>query len=86
MPIYEYRYKVCGVTSEYFIGVGWHEDVSCSECGSTRMERILSVASFGGQMSERPPGRTCCGRGERCETPHVLMAVHADVDKHLHGR
>ena len=69
MPIYEYRCKACGLTSEYLIGVGWDEDILCKECGSTEMERVLSVASFGGQMSERPSGRTCCGREERCETP-----------------
>lgn len=69
MPIYEYRCKVCGATSEYMIGVGKVENISCKECGSTEMEKILSVASFLAGVPERVPGKTCCGREERCETP-----------------
>ena len=69
MPIYEYRCKVCWATSEYLIGVGKDENISCKECRSAEMERILSVASFMDGISERDPGRTCCGREERCETP-----------------
>jgi putative FmdB family regulatory protein len=69
MPIYEYRCKVCEATSEYLIGVGRDESITCKKCGSTQMERILSVASFMNGVSERAPGRTCCGREDRCETP-----------------
>jgi putative FmdB family regulatory protein len=69
MPIYEYRCKACGATSEYLIGMGKDEIIACKECGSTEMERILSVASFMGGISEHAPGRTCCGREERCERP-----------------
>ncbi len=69
MPIYEYRCKVCGATSEYLIGVRKDENISCKECGSTEMEKILSVASFVAGISERTQDRTCCGREERCETP-----------------
>ncbi|MDY6971481.1 MAG: zinc ribbon domain-containing protein [Thermodesulfobacteriota bacterium] len=69
MPIYEYRCTACGATSEYLIGMGKDEAISCKGCGSTKMERILSFASFMGGIPERVPGRTCCGREERCETP-----------------
>ncbi len=69
MPIYEYRCRVCGATSEYLIGVGKDENISCKECGSIEMEKILSVASFLTGVPERASGRTCCGREERCETP-----------------
>ena len=69
MPIYEYRCKACGSTSEYLVSVGNDGDIACKKCGNTEMERILSVASFTGGISERVPGRTCCGREERCETP-----------------
>ncbi|NQT56247.1 MAG: zinc ribbon domain-containing protein, partial [Desulfobacteraceae bacterium] len=44
MPIYEYRCKACGAASEYLIGLGEDENISCKVCGSTEMERILSVA------------------------------------------
>lgn len=70
MPIYEYRCKACGAASEYLIGLGEDENIiSCKVCGSTEMERILSVASFLGGISEHAPGRTCCGSEERCDTP-----------------
>jgi len=69
MPIYEYRCAVCGATSEYLIDVGKDEVISCKECGSTETEKILSVASFMTGEPQRTPGRTCCGREERCETP-----------------
>jgi putative FmdB family regulatory protein len=69
MPIYEYRCNACGATCEYLIGMGKEESISCKKCGSTDVERILSVASFMSGISERAPGRTCCGREERCETP-----------------
>lgn len=69
MPIYEYRCKVCDETSEYLVGMGKDEDITCRKCGSTDMERVLSVASFVGVTGERSPGMTCCGREERCETP-----------------
>lgn len=69
MPIYEYLCKVCGATSEFLIDVGKDENISCKKCGSTEMDRILSVASFMGAISERLPGRTCWGREERCQTP-----------------
>lgn len=69
MPIYEYRCKACGATSEYLIGMGKDENMACKECGSTELERILSVASFMDGISGHAPGRTCCGREERCTTP-----------------
>ena len=69
MPIYEYRCRLCGAISEYLVGIGRDEDIACKECGSTDMERVLSVASSVNGTSRRAPGRTCCGREERCETP-----------------
>ena len=69
MPIYEYRCKRCGAISEYLIVTGKDEDILCEDCGSSDMERILSVASFITGAPERAAGRTCCGREERCETP-----------------
>ena len=69
MPIYEYRCESCGAVSEYLIGLGDEERIQCRECGSLKMDRILSASSFTLQSSRRMPGRTCCGREERCETP-----------------
>ncbi|MBN2123068.1 MAG: zinc ribbon domain-containing protein [Deltaproteobacteria bacterium] len=69
MPIYEYRCESCGSVSEYLVGMGNDEPIACRQCGSRDMNRILSASSFALQSSERLPGRTCCGREERCETP-----------------
>jgi putative FmdB family regulatory protein len=69
MPIYEYRCKACGAVSEFLLGRGDDERVQCKVCGASGMTMILSAASFTMQSPGRRPGRTCCGREERCEIP-----------------
>ena len=69
MPIYEYRCEECGSVSEYLVGVGDDEVIQCKECSSHQMNRVLSASSFKFQSNQHIPGRTCCGREERCETP-----------------
>jgi putative FmdB family regulatory protein len=69
MPIYEYRCRQCGNLSEYLVGIGDDDPIRCKHCGSLHMSRILSAASFTLPSSQRAPGRTCCGREERCERP-----------------
>jgi len=69
MPIYDYRCQDCGKISEILS----HEasdakSIACPLCGSERMERLLS-APYLLQTETRAPGRTCCGKSERCETP-----------------
>jgi len=51
------------------------------------MERILSVASFMGKISEHAPGRTCCDYEERAaKLLPTLMEAHVGVDKRLDRR
>jgi hypothetical protein len=50
-------------------GLGPSEEVACRECGSNKMEKLMSVMSFMTHSPQREAGRTCCGRDERCETP-----------------
>lgn len=69
MPIYEYRCEACGAVSEYLVGLGDDERILCKVCGASGMNRILSASSFTSQSPRRMPGRTCCGREERCQTP-----------------
>jgi putative FmdB family regulatory protein len=69
MPIYEYRCEACGAVSEYLLGIGDDVQIICRQCGSSKMDRILSASSFTLQSPTYAPGRTCCGREERCETP-----------------
>ena len=69
MPIYEYQCQECGAISEFFSGMGENEALTCKQCGSNRLEKVLSVSAVLTKVSERAPGRTCCGREERCSTP-----------------
>ena len=69
MPIYEYRCEACGAVSEYLVGLGHVERIQCKVCGASGIKRILSASSFTLQSPRRMPGRTCCGREERCEIP-----------------
>jgi len=67
MPIYEYRCEGCGQVVEV-LEIGSHRpEVSCPRCGGTQMRKLMSAASF--TFAQREPGRTCCGRTERCEHP-----------------
>jgi putative FmdB family regulatory protein len=69
MPIYEYQCESCGAISEYLVKTGNEETIKCKKCNSREMHRILSASSFMLQSSNRLPGKTCCGREERCDTP-----------------
>ena len=71
MPIYEYRCRSCGETSEIFQGVGEKDDpLQCTNCGSRELERILSPTSFSfkGELSEGA-GPRCCESGVSCANP-----------------
>ncbi len=68
MPIYEYRCKSCGKQVEILVRSGANASPVCPNCGSTRLDRLLS-APYVMTHGNRPPGRTCCGQAERCETP-----------------
>jgi len=69
MPIYEYRCKKCGAISEFLTGIETGEAITCQDCGSLEMEKIMSAPSFLSHATDRNPGHTCCGREERCEAP-----------------
>ncbi len=68
MPIYEYRCLECGKISEILLRNLGSENVKCPVCGSENLEKLLS-ASYTIRISSPTPGRTCCGRAERCEMP-----------------
>jgi len=69
VPIYEYRCNNCGRIQEFLVMGGKEIDIACPDCGSRDMERLLSLASFINAETSRLPGKTCCGRDERCESP-----------------
>jgi len=69
MPIYEYKCQDCGETSEIFLhGLDNAQSIACPACGSERMEKLFS-ASYLLQAEIGAPGKTCCGKTERCKTP-----------------
>ena len=69
MPIYDYKCKGCGKVSEIFLRNRDNTLIRCPECGSEKMERLVS-ASYAIRMGETStPGATCCGRTERCDAP-----------------
>lgn len=68
MPIYEYRCRSCGGTSEIWEGVGARKDpLECKHCGRGELEKIMSPSHS--LKNPRPKGSTCCGREERCDKP-----------------
>lgn len=68
MPIYEYECLDCGKISEIFFRSPNTETIECPICGSKNLQKLVS-ASYAIRMDASMPGRTCCGRTERCETP-----------------
>jgi len=69
VPIYEYKCLECGGIAEVLsIAPSDDQSVTCPACGGRRMERLIS-GSYMVQIGSRQPGKTCCGRAERCEKP-----------------
>jgi putative FmdB family regulatory protein len=67
MPIYEYRCQACETTFESL--VRGDSTVTCPQCGSPALDKLLSVPYISTGRTARPAGHTCCGREERCDTP-----------------
>ena len=69
MLIYDYRCRAYGKISEIFLhGVDNATSIACPVCGSERVEELFST-SYLLQTEVRAPGKTCCGKSERCEAP-----------------
>ena len=67
MPIYEYRCNGCGTTVEVLVRD--ERAPLCPHCAAPLTEKLLSVPYVSSGRTAREPGRTCCGREERCDTP-----------------
>lgn len=72
MPIYEYRCRACGDTSEHLRSVGAADDVVDCRCGAGDVVRLPSLVArrgtVGGELpmaggSAAPAGGGCCGGG-----------------------
>jgi putative FmdB family regulatory protein len=68
MPIYEYRCLDCGNISEIFHHSIDSQNIQCPACGSCRLDKLLSTP-YTLRSHASIPGTTCCGKGERCQTP-----------------
>ena len=68
MPIYEYRCSNCRARVEVLVR-GGGDVPACPHCGGPLTEKLLSVPYVSSGRTARETGRTCCGRGERCDTP-----------------
>jgi len=68
MPVYEFKCSTCGKVIEVFIRSTGIPEIECPECGGRNFERLVSSVSVI-KTSPGLPGRTCCGRDERCESP-----------------
>ncbi len=67
MPVYEYRCGDC--RAEFEILVRTDTVVACTHCGSLFLDKLISAPFVSSGQTARQAGRTCCGQGERCDTP-----------------
>jgi putative FmdB family regulatory protein len=67
MPVYEYRCCNCNGTSEALVRAD--TPVSCPDCGSLSVDKLISAPFISSGQTARQAGDTCCGRGERCASP-----------------
>jgi len=70
MPVYDFKCQECGeVSEEFFRTVHGQQSVHCPQCGSERMEKMITASYMIRTNSPSGHGDTCCGRTERCEQP-----------------
>jgi len=72
MPIFDFKCSGCGKVSEIIVRRA-NEEVTCPECGSADMKKLMT-SSYSVRQSDGPSrnstgGSTCCGRSERCQKP-----------------
>jgi len=63
MPLYEYLCRDCGQTSEHLV-MGRDEALTCPECGSSNLAKLLSASANHSAFGDRMPGSgdtSCCG-------------------------
>jgi len=83
MLTYEYKCKKCGLRFEQLQSITEEPLAACPECDG-QVHRLISggigFIAGGGKYQNKvqrghncsleQSGRTCCGRDERCNTPH----------------
>ncbi|MFH1858130.1 MAG: zinc ribbon domain-containing protein [Candidatus Omnitrophota bacterium] len=74
MPLYDFRCAECGRTTEVLVRTSLEkESPECPECGSKRLERLISAPNIPKENTAGAPrcgkGITCCGSSTPCENP-----------------
>jgi putative FmdB family regulatory protein len=80
MPIYDFKCRECGRVAEFLLS-SFSDDagIACPSCGGQNMQRLISAPRLL-KSDSAARGETCCGRGERCESP----PCSADGQCHRH--
>jgi putative FmdB family regulatory protein len=68
MPLYDFGCAGCGTTVEVLRSMDSTAEERCPQCGRA-MEKVVSRPAEFRNLRPRAPGKTCCGRDERCESP-----------------
>jgi putative FmdB family regulatory protein len=60
VPLYEFTCEKCGATFEELVAAGPDGlEVTCPECGSEDVEKLVSRFASGGPSAERGGGGSC---------------------------
>ena len=60
MPVYEYRCKDCGEDFDLFVRSATQQKTpTCPHCGSTKVEKAISLFGLGGGGSGSEAGASC---------------------------
>lgn len=64
MPIYEYRCEKCGENFDLFLRSATEEpEPKCPKCGSTDVNRAISLFGIGGTSGRSTVSAASCGPG-----------------------
>ena len=83
MPLYEYKCSRCGATSERLVRS--HENIvpTCRECGSDRVERLLS--NFAVDSDAIREASVAKGKAKKAvETLDKTIELFEDAERHRH--
>jgi len=59
MPIYEFICKKCNKKFETLVKIGKEKEVSCPNCGSSNLEKLLSSFGIGGESNKLSSSSAC---------------------------
>ena len=68
MPIYDYKCKDCGKTSEIRVHSSEDDNVRCPDCAGENLEKLFS-SSYMVKTDQSVSSTTCCGSPGSCDTP-----------------